>query len=183
MLTKNISNQKIIKVILILILIYLVFRDKLMENYTIRDVYKRLREYLSEKEAKLMILHILLETGIRRLDVKVKDRKIDFMSDITFENVRNNNLLNIKDWKTGNYAKFSSLKHFIETALSIYIGTDQKMKYRSMLENACKYDKEQMIAVFCSYLVYYKFCVGKGCSYQELFNSFLSLYNAYWDKL
>ena len=100
MLTKNISNQKIIKVILILILIYLVFRDKLMENYTIRDVYKRLREYLSEKEAKLMVLHILLETGIRRLDVKVKDRKIDFMSDITFENVRNNNLLNIKDWKT-----------------------------------------------------------------------------------
>ena len=180
---KNINNQRLLKIALILAFIYFVFRNKTMENYTIREVYQKLKEYLSEKEAKLMTLHILLETGIRKLDVKVKDKKIDFMSNITLENVRNNNLLNIKDWKTGNYAKFSSLKNFIETALSIYIGTDQKMKYRSMLKNACKYDKEQMIAVFCSYLVYYKFCVGKGCSYQELYNSFLSLYNFYWNKL
>jgi len=183
MLIKNTNKQNLLKIVLILIIIYLVFKDLIMENYTIREVYQKLKEYLPEKQAKLMILHILHETGIRSLDVKIKNKKIDYMSDQSFENVKNNNLLNMLDYKTLKFAKFATLKNFIEYALSIYIGDYYKKKYKKMLEDATKYDKEQMIATFCADLVYYKFCIGKDCTYNSLYASFTTLYNQFWNKL
>lgn len=183
MLTKNI-NQKTLKYVLLLLLIFWVFRKLTMENYTIREVYQRLKSYLPERAAKLMTIHILHETGIRSLDVKIKDKKIDFMSDLSFENVKNNNLLNVKDYKTGKFAKFQSLDDFIKYTLSIYIGITDKKKYKKMLEDAAQYEnRDQMIAVFCADLVYYHFCAGADCTYNSLKASLTYLYNAFWNKL
>jgi len=181
-------NKYVVLLVILIIIFWVLHKSFMDKNYTIKEVYRRLKKYYNEFQARLITLHILLETGIRTLDLPIKQNyKYDYVSDLTLENIKNNNLLNFK--AVGNpsiYQKYNSLEDFIVYTTKVWIGATNKKQYARMISDAeisfiQSGDIKTALWNFAQDLVDYQFTTTNKKT--EIYFGLLSLYNAFWHKL